>query len=453
MQDLKQNIANTGKKLILREAFYGLLLLTINKLKEEKIPTAGVSLQGINTCLSVNPDFWFNTLKSQDERIAILKHELLHLAMFHLHNRARYADKILFNIAADCEINQYIDKNMLPGANIPRAKYDQMLEAAKQVAESLKPQLESGAITEEEFIKQIPDVPIRPVLLEDYDFGANDAKKGTKYYYDRLKQQLGTGQSPHLDQMYQAMQAGVPTVCSHGTWKDFENLPKATQELIKGQVDYQLKTTAQSMQKSRGTIPGELRDYIDDLLKDKPAVIDWRGYFRLFIGSSNKTYVRKTRRRPSYRHPDSPKIIIKSEKHVLFAVDTSGSMSNRELQECFQELQHVMKSGVQVTVVECDAAIGRVYPYDRAGAQGTKISGGGGTSFQPVVDMYNEGKDIYTTLVYFTDGYAPVPNPSPLKQMLWVLSSGNTYGSMEVDAMKSQGFPGAIVKIVKDWED
>ena len=51
-----------------------------------------------------------------------------------------------------------------------------------------------------------------------------------------------------------------------------------------------------------------------------------------------------------------------------------------------------------------------------------KIHGRGGTSFQPVVDHFNENKNNYTALIYCTDGEAPAPTDCP-KNTLWCLSS------------------------------
>ena len=71
---------------------------------------------------------------------------LLHISFGHLLSRDRYADKKLFNIAADLEINQYIDPDYLPEGGITmdsfpeldlpeRAgtnEYYELLEQAKQ---------------------------------------------------------------------------------------------------------------------------------------------------------------------------------------------------------------------------------------------------------------------------------------------------------------------------------
>ena len=100
-------VSKASKTLIFTEPFYGLFLVGLNKVYREDIPTAGVSKHGIGAQLAINPKF-FDDL-SDKHRIGLLKHELLHISFGHLLTRERYDDKKLFNIAADIEINQYMD--------------------------------------------------------------------------------------------------------------------------------------------------------------------------------------------------------------------------------------------------------------------------------------------------------------------------------------------------------
>ena len=89
------------------------------------------------------------------KRIGLLKHELLHISFGHLVMRDRYDNHKLFNIAADLEINQYIDRDYLPEGGITMdtfpeldlperagtVKYYELLQQAKQ--DGTSPSLES----------------------------------------------------------------------------------------------------------------------------------------------------------------------------------------------------------------------------------------------------------------------------------------------------------------------
>jgi len=78
------------------------------------------------------------------------------------------------------------------------------------------------------------------------------------------------------------------------------------------------------------------------------------------------------------------------------------------------------KTGHKITVAQCDTHLGSVKEFNPK--KDWEIHGRGGTSFQPVIDHYNENKGSYTALIYLTDGEAYPPENCP-KNALWVLSS------------------------------
>ena len=53
------------KQLVVKDPFYGLFLLSLNKYYSKDDATAWVARNGINYELCVNPDFW-NTLTDDD---------------------------------------------------------------------------------------------------------------------------------------------------------------------------------------------------------------------------------------------------------------------------------------------------------------------------------------------------------------------------------------------------
>lgn len=52
-----ESVFKVCKKLIIKESFYGLFLLNLNKKFDKKIKTAAVGVEGINPVLLINPDF------------------------------------------------------------------------------------------------------------------------------------------------------------------------------------------------------------------------------------------------------------------------------------------------------------------------------------------------------------------------------------------------------------
>ena len=365
------NLAKAGKTLILKEPFYGLFLIGLNKTFRKDIPTAGVSKNGIGVQLAVNPEFFDNL--NELHRIGLLKHELLHISFGHLVMRDRFPNKKLFNIAADLEINQYIDDAYLP----------------------------EGGITME--------------MFKDLNL---DARAGTTYYYEKLDQANKDGQCETLESLLNQMDGDSPY--DHTTWDEFDELTEADKKLIQKQVEHQLKETAEQTEKRRGNIPGELADLISRLRTIEPPSFDWKGYLRRFVGNSSVSYTKKLRRKYNKRYVENPGLKIKFKNNILVGVDTSGSVSNSELKEFMNELTHMHKTGHKITVAQCDTQINSVEEFNPR--KDWEIKGRGGTSFQPVVDLFNKKKGVYTALIYLTDGEACTPDNCP-KNTLWVHSS------------------------------
>ncbi len=116
MRDKVESLSKISKDLILKEPYYGLFLIKLNKVWRNNLPTAGVSKNSINYQLAINPEFWDSL--SDDHKLGLLKHELLHIAFNHLGIFFKFSDRKLANVAMDMEINQYINKEYLPEGGI-----------------------------------------------------------------------------------------------------------------------------------------------------------------------------------------------------------------------------------------------------------------------------------------------------------------------------------------------
>jgi predicted metal-dependent peptidase len=391
-----ESLAKASKELMLKEPFYGLLLMSLNKIWSNKLPTAGVRLNKINYELAINPDFWESL--PMEQKVGVLKHELLHIGFFHLVNFTKYANKKVLNIAMDLEINQYIERSMLP---------------------------EDGM-----FLDTFPELEL-------------EERKGTRYYYDKLME-LAQEQEETMQCIMNAISNGeseceLPNgqkinIPDHD-WEEIEQLDEATKKLIESQTKHIVEQVADQVQKSRGIIPGEFEELLERLKQVDPPKFDWKGYMRRFAGKSVKTYTKKSRRKYNKRLPENPGLKIRRHKHILAAIDTSGSVSTDELKEFLNELYHMKKTGADVTIIECDTAISYIGKFDPK--KDLEIHGRGGTDFQPVIDYYNEHQKEYSCLFYFTDGECSAPEGAK-GNILWVLSSrGNAY----------EDLPGQVIKL------
>jgi len=420
MRSRSESLAKASKTLMLKEPFWGLFLIGLNKVWHSTFPTAGVSKNGINYQLTIGEGFWDRLLDPW--KTGILKHELLHICFFHIEMgmSGKYPEKEVYAIAIDICVNQYIEDLYLPAKDVTKEQFDAKWNP---IVEGLKVKFLSKQITREDYMNACKDIPPRGVYIEDFKDLNLELKRGADYYYDKLlKEAKSKKQSPghsNLRDLIKDLKDGVPGPCDHD-WSEFEGLDDATKRLLKSQLDYQLKAVAEQVEKSRGTVPGEMSDYIKALQNPEPPKFDWRGYLRRFAGGSTRVYTKKLRRKFNKRFEDNPGLKIKPKKHILVAVDTSGSVSNDELVEFFKEIDHIHRTGAEVTVAQTDAAISDISLYRRD--QDIKIVGRGGTDFSPLCQYYNEQRRKYTCCIFLTDGEAPAPE-KPLGRILWVLST------------------------------
>ncbi len=389
--DKQKSLSKISKELMLKEPYYGFFLIMLNKVWRKDLPTAGVSKNGINFQLAINEEFW--TGLSEMHQMGLLKHELLHIAFGHLTSFKSFKNHRLANVAMDMEINQYIDKDWLPTGGID---------------------------------------------IDNYEDLNLERKAGCRYYYDKLNQfqdekdKNGTCGNEGMDRLLDQVASG--DIPDHSTWEEFDNLSEAEKKLIEKQIQKVLADAKEQTIKKRGNVPGEIEGVIiiEEIVAPK---FDWRGYIRRFTGVSTKVFTKKIRRKENRRFSDNPGLKIKMKQHMLLAIDTSGSVSDSELQEFMGEIHHIYKVGVDVTVVQCDTSIRSIEPYK--GKHEINVAGRGGTEFDPVLDYYNANQKKYTSLVYFTDGecYTSVV---PKGNVLWVLSERSHM---------NESLPGKVIKL------
>jgi len=390
--DKQQSLSKISKELMLKEPFYGFFLIMLNKVWDGKrVPTAGVSKNNINYQLAINPEFWESL--SDDHKLGLLKHELLHIAYNHLTTFSMFQDKKLANVAMDMEINQYIKKEWLPEGGID---------------------------------------------IDDYSELNLSRRAGSRYYYDKLKQaqqdkeQNGSSGSENMDKLLDDIESG--NIPDHSTWEEFENISEAEQKLIEKQVQKILNDAKEQTIKKRGNVPGEIEGVIvvEEIVKPK---FDWKGFIRRFTGVSTKVFTKKIRRKENRRFSDNPGLKVKMRQHMLLGIDTSGSVSDNELKEFMNEIHHIYKCGVEVTIIQCDTRIRSIEPYK--GKFEMAVAGRGGTQFDPVLEYFNENRKKFTSLVYFTDGECGW-SVKPRGNVLWVLSE---------ESYMNEDLPGKVIKL------
>jgi predicted metal-dependent peptidase len=102
---------------------------------------------------------------------------------------------------------------------------------------------------------------------------------------------------------------------------------------------------------------------------------------------------------------------------LLVGVDTSGSMTGDALDRIAREIRTLARYA-RLTIVECDAAVHRIYPM---AARLGPFTGGGDTDFVPVFDEAARDRR-FEGLVYFTDGKGDLARLERGVPVLWAIT-------------------------------
>lgn len=383
------DLVQCTKQTLYKDPYLGHISLGLQKSFSNKIQTACAQVVGMNIELFFNEEY-YNKLNDK-QQIGLMVHELSHVCLFHLVHWDDYADKELFNIAADMVINQYIEADYLP----PNA-----------ILPSSFPEL------------KLP-------LFKD-----------TKEYYELLKKAADEGTSPKLNGLLAHMKSGGMTVCSHPLWGETVDadgkpmeIPNGMKDLIRSQIEHQIKQVyEENLKKNPGSIPGHLRDLVLSLYMKTPPVLDWKTVVRQFKSYCDKQVIKLTRNKPNKRFPDFDAVTLRQQRKMLVGIDVSGSISQNTLVEFYTQIGHMAKQGVQIDICTWDYGIQQMYEFNirQPHPKGKDFKGGGGTNPYEVVEYLNKSR-YHNACVMLTDGYIGGSwDKKVCKPILWVCNSGGS---------------------------
>ena len=180
---------------------------------------------------------------------------------------------------------------------------------------------------------------------------------------------------------------------------------------------------------SRGNMPAHFAELVEKI--NTPPSLSWQQILKKYVGTiaanKRKTKTRLNRRQP-LRFDLSGQMDDKILK-IVVAIDTSGSVDNKMICQIFNEIFAILaKRKHEITVIECDAKVQRVYQAKNADDIKEKVLGRGGTRFTPVIDYLNEHKEFRDALlIYFTDGYGEqtIPKPRTYRNIWAVIGDEN----------------------------
>lgn len=336
----------------------------------------------------------FNPTKIEDDytvetMLEGLRHEGYHLLFNHL-NVHKNLDNHLSNLAADCEINQHLEK--------PHEHW----------------------ISREYIAK-----------LCELDESQVNIKAGSLYYYELLNQHMPPEKrnQPKDDKQESDNEQQPHGMCSAKPWQEAE-VGKNGNYIP---VDITIKSVfdnAMSQAKQRGTLTEHIENAIANL--NKPPQIKWQNEVQKKMGrhitsqrpSPNRLY----RRDPMALHRQG--MLSDQVMPIVFTHDVSGSVSEKETEVFMNELYQIIKRlHLPITHIQFDSNIVNVNQID--GTNPKKIDftryGCDGTTFQSVFNYLKENKFPRETQIFiFTDGGGESTiNTRGYNNYTWLLTDEN----------------------------
>jgi len=398
MSDVETKLATARTRLILDKPFLGALVL--------RLPAVAADQSWCETTFSDGKAFYYNhdyldALDVEQTQFA-LSHEALHCALSHYFRRGHRV-KHRWELACDYAVNPMLIKDGLKPT--PDAAY--LREYEGMTAEEIYPCLEDNDNSGERDLEQKKSDGDADDDSEDQDRSDGGADR------QRQQQDNRDGDGDQQQSPDGRGDNGAPRPAA---------MSPQEQEALSVQWQQRLAAAAQNALQS-GKLEGDMARMVDFLLQPK---LPWRMLLARYMSMTARDDYSYSR--PSTRRGD-PAVypsMRSSETSVVVVIDTSGSISQDEIQEFISEIDAI-KSQVRarITLLTCDSELNYgcpwyFEPWDEF-AMDIEIRGGGGTSFRPAFDWVDAQDRMPDLLLYFTDAEGVFPDVEPLYPVLWLV--------------------------------
>lgn len=379
-REFSKNIQQSLYYFLQKNAYMGNLLTELNFYTSYQLPTAALCYdkQKRNFNVIINPVF-FNK-HTLEQREGILHHEVLHFLYDHImrfgFDSTDPKENTRKNLATDMAINQYI------------------------------PDLPEGCVDVKQF--KLPDGKLFPVL------------RGADEYLKLLKDDKTQEANKDTLKKYMGEDGNGETLDQHNWDADLsEDEKKEFMEEMKKVLKRSIEKTAYGHDK----VPDFVKDLLESLDK-KLQGLNAKGILRQAIKKSVSFADRtSTWKRPNKRYKEySPGTNLGKVPNLSIYIDTSGSISHRELNEFLSVLESFLKAGTR----KCFLGLWHTSLYykkkykmrqrfDQAGLQS------GGTDVTGVMEDINKTKPDLSLVL--TDGYFD-QTVEPKAQTIFIISKG-----------------------------
>jgi len=373
--------------MLLTEPFFAHLIRTITKVRDEKLPTAGVCVKDNDLYLYWNPRFLAKL--TSEEVFGLLKHECYHLFFDHCTSR-RMEPHNIHNIATDLAINSVIPENELPKCGLFPGK-----------------PIDMSRITDPE---QLANTKILSDKIQSFP-----TDMSSDWYFSSLMEDpnvqaamaSGSGQDMQMD--------------SHEGWGEMSDEER---EIVKGKVREILRQAVRRSDNNNswGSVPSQMRENLRKMVSE---AVDWKALLRNFVGTSQRLNKSSTLRRINRKYPYiHPGVSRSHTATVGVFVDMSGSVSDEALEQIYGVLGSLAKQ-VMFKFYPFDSEVDEKNAFDwKKGQKKESVRyRAGGTSFIAVNEFVKKHRGEFDAVIICTDGCAEDPGPSPLRRA-WVLVPG-----------------------------
>lgn len=413
---VERRLLRARSQMLLMQPFFGSLCLRM-KLSPGPVPTMATDGKRI----LYNPGFVDSLTPAEIE--GTLAHEVMHVALAH-HCRRGDRQRSTWNEAADYAINPILIRNgfTLPEGALVDALFNNlsaeeiyarlMNRPANDGDSGLRPPTSSGTDSTsgtqpDSSVAQVPDTPHGGNGHTDQQTAVEGSTTAEEETFSE-KRPGGFGEV--LDAV------------------DENGHPASPAE--KGRQEREWAIFADQALRSARMCGYEPLNLARPLEENRESKQDWRALLREFLASMMPTDYRWTppNRRYIVRGLYLPSIERSGLGKIVIAVDTSGSIGQRELEQFAGEISAMVDEAKaeSIHVVYCDAAVQSVQELGPDEPVELSPQGGGGTDFCPVFSWVAENGISPVCLIYLTDLCCSSYPNEPEYPVLWVTDSRRT---------------------------
>ena len=403
--EVAKKLRNEFKKLLtdltIAFPFVSSLLLKARVVAIDMKYPAGVTKD--NTKILLSPKF---LEMSYEEKLFVLAHEALHWGFFDPQRGEAVENHELYAVVCDC-INNAILQEQKMFRNIDWGKFVTPSKISMEIGVN---ESEIRKMTKEELYKLIirkfreerityssfdPFVPPDIIIVSDLNRGRSRSKG------------IGGGGMEDNKGQCSGMEKRIGYVINEGSRELYEKIEDAIERNDREALREAIKEAVASAyvtQKMAGSVPAGLERMVNEFLKSK---VNWRVLLRRAVkGSLGQRFPtwRKVNRLYPYKIPGYRRLTI---PRLIIGVDTSGSISEKELTQALSEIFAIAKEyDIDAYVIPWDAKAYEVQRVDSPeDVKRLVMKGGGGTVISSFLRKAEELVRYGDIMIIFTDGY------------------------------------------------